>query len=139
MRYVNSITASEHGVTVVGDMSKCLVDEKSAHTDTEVVTLKGDLIPGKNGRLCAPLITTSGASGGGGVGVGGLSQGLGLPRGSGFCACWLRGRHCVKDSSSSGSGSGSGSGSSSGSGCDLSSGSSSDEEATGLLLCKPCL
>lgn len=67
--------------------------------------LEGCLIPGKNGRLPLPRVENISTAlhpltnhvdatatappldrGGGGLGL--------QPRGGGFCACWLRGRHC---------------------------------------------
>ena len=86
MRHINPITAPLHGVTISGNVSSCLPGPSLAISEQK--KLDGPYVPGKNGKLFPPQIfNTSGQ-------VGTIPRDIGLPRGSGFCACWLRGRHC---------------------------------------------
>ena len=96
----------------------------TATTSSSSVQLKGPFIPGKNGRV--PAVSVVGKGGHAiidaersvgnydGNSYRSLHKTLGLPRGSGFCACWLRGKHCeVRSNKSSGSSASSSSSSSS--------------------------
>ena len=95
IRHINPISAPVHGIKIAGNISSCLPSPKSL-PNADNVTLDGPFIPGKNGRIPPVKVSQSTDSKV-------LLPNIGLPRGSGFCACWLRGKHCSKDRLAAGS------------------------------------
>eukprot|EP00603_Paraphysomonas_imperforata_P000486 CAMPEP_0114436556 /NCGR_PEP_ID=MMETSP0103-20121206/13524_1 /TAXON_ID=37642 ORGANISM="Paraphysomonas imperforata, Strain PA2" /NCGR_SAMPLE_ID=MMETSP0103 /ASSEMBLY_ACC=CAM_ASM_000201 /LENGTH=987 /DNA_ID=CAMNT_0001606851 /DNA_START=116 /DNA_END=3077 /DNA_ORIENTATION=+ len=72
VRYINPASAPQRGVTATGDLHACQVTDGDGHSAS--INLKGNLIPGKNGRLPAPSCTarstpSRGAEGGLGLDV----------------------------------------------------------------------